>query len=267
MGRKNRRSNRGMNRRSKRSKRNRRTNMRGGSGSAEVAPQIHMVIRNVGVESIKVVCVSDPVIQCGHILLELPPYGITNESDLFNVGSEWRVTGAVNKELSWVLRGEVTQIIDVNFTLSSASVTVSNEVVREAHGNTQAMTQHQHGTLGSLDWAPPLPTFKESTALRQYPLSATPWGVNRGAPVTVSSEEVDYIQEWKQTNFYKQLFPHTVMVMSHVLFNKGDKDGNFKVYRDSNYGDPGSSRAVDNAHYITHTPSGKSYNETSRFRW
>jgi hypothetical protein len=254
MGRKNRRSNRGMNRRSKRSKRNRRTNMRGGSGSASAAlGKISMVIKNIGSESINA-DIWDNSRSAWQPQVEIPPNGKTDNRDSFDVGSKWRVTGAVNKELSWVLRGEVPQVIDVNFMPSSASVTVRDKEVSD-----EEVGEWSDKTF-------PKPTFREHTAHKQNPSSATPWGDYHGdASDTVSNEETDYIRDWKQTKFYRQLFPHTRHVMSHVLFKTGDKDGDYVVFGNSTYGDPENSQPEGYYHFIRHTPSGKTYNETMRF--
>jgi hypothetical protein len=236
MGRKNRRSNRGMKRRSKRSKRNRRTkrtNMRGGG-------RVEMVIKNVGDETINV-DLWDNSRSAWHPSVKIPPNGETDNRDSFYVGSKWRVTNAGTKELSWVLLGEVPQVIDVNFTPSSASVTVSNGEVR-----------------GAAAAAPP--SFREHTALKKNPSSAT-----AGSTQGDSAVSGDYKKDWKKTSFYNDLFPHTEHVQRHVIFKKGERSGDFVVTQDSQNSDPENTRIDRWYHYITHTPSGKTYWDTQRF--
>jgi hypothetical protein len=246
MGRKNRRSKRGMNRRTKRSKMNRRSKrskMRGGSGSASAAPgKISMVIKNVGRASINVELWDNSKTAWRH-LIEIPANGMTDPQSK-KVGTEWRVTNADNpteRELSWVLRGEVPQVIDVNFTPSSASVTVSNGEVR-----------------GAAAAAPP--SFREHTALKKNPSSAT-----AGSTQGDSAVSGDYKKDWKKTSFYNDLFPHTEHVQRHVIFKKGERSGDFVVTQDSQNSDPENSRIDKWYHYITHTPSGKTYWDTQRF--
>ena len=122
MGRKNRRSNRGMNRRSKRSKRtkmNRRTKMRGGGA-------VSMVIKNVGSESINV-DLWDNTRNTWKDKGEIHPNAIT-DSHPTSVGDRWRVTGhqrdtVGTKELSWVLGDDGSrQEIHVDFTPSNGSL-------------------------------------------------------------------------------------------------------------------------------------------------
>jgi hypothetical protein len=205
MGRTNRRSNRGMNRRSKRSKRSnrsnrtKRTNMRGGG-------DVSIVINNVGPESI-IVDLWDNTTTTWTYVATLPPNRIT-DSKSTSVGAAWRVTGLQRdtvgtRELSWVLGDDSKQVIAVNFTPSSASVTVSK-------GD-------------------------------------------------------DYVQDWKQTTFYNSLHPYTEKVMRHILFREGDRDGDFVITSNSTRGDPENLRDENYYHYITHSPSGKTYHETQGF--
>jgi len=90
--------------------------------------RIPMVIRNVGDKGINAEFWDNSNSEWIS-LVKIPPGGITAAAESFFVGSKWRVTGPGDKELSWVLRGEGPQVINVNFTsVRSASVTVSNKV-------------------------------------------------------------------------------------------------------------------------------------------
>jgi hypothetical protein len=76
----------------------------------------------------------------------------------------------------------------------------------------------------------------------------------------------NYILEWKNTKFFKMLYPFgDGNEMRPVIFKKDDKDGNFVVTKISNRGDPENTRARYYNHFITHIPSGKTYIDTQGF--
>jgi len=278
MGRKNRRSNRGMNRRSKRSKRSKRnkrtkrSNMRGGDG------EITMVVKNVNnSESINLQWWDDNKNVWSN-KINVEPSTAKRQSTY--VGTAWRVTRdtAGTKELSWVLAddGRVQEVhVDftpsncsltwtarpsVNFTSSSASATVSDS------GATEPASP---SSLDSGATEPPPISFREHTALTQYPDSASQQPGSQpprhDASVTVSDKVIYYKKDWKETTFYHRLFPHTELVQRHAEFKKGDTSGDFIVTRDSQNSDPENSRIENYYHYITHVPSGKTYWDTQRF--
>ena len=144
MGRKNRRSNRGMNRRSKRSKRNRRTkrsNMRGGSGSGSAASgKISMFVKNVGEESVSLQWWDNSNNAWSAWEYVVPPG--KNDTHLSDVGTPWRAIithQKPGKELSWVLGDDgSSQEIHVNLTPLKWSLTWTASPSRVESGATDA---------------------------------------------------------------------------------------------------------------------------------
>jgi len=134
-------------------------------------------------------------------------------------------------------------------------VNIIGKVKKELHYLSQRAEKWEEANR---EEAPPPMSFKEKKALENYPSSATP----SSASVTVGG---DYKKDWKKTSFYNDLFPHTEHVQRHVIFKKGERSGDFVVTQDSQNSDPENTQAEGYYHYITHTPSGKTYWDTRRF--